>query len=68
MADTRVFRTKSNIEAEGIKSLLENSSIKAMVINKMDSAHGSLFGYIEIFVSEIDASEAYNLINSYLSK
>lgn len=68
MADTRVFRTKSNIEAEGIKNLLESNSIKPMVINKMDSAHGSLFGYIEIFVCKTDASEAENLINSYLSK
>jgi hypothetical protein len=65
MSKTRVHSTKSSIEATGIQRQLLDQGINAMVIDKMDSAYGSVIGDIEIFVEEDQVESAQNLIKNY---
>lgn len=57
-----IYTTTFIHEAELIKWMLEENSIKAFLINKQDSAY--LFGDIEIHVSNADAFQATQLIKS----
>jgi ribosomal protein S24E len=65
MSKKRIHSTKSTIEATGIKRHLADHEINAMVIDKMDSAYGSVIGDIEIFVEEEEAEQAEKLIEVY---
>lgn len=67
MSKKRVHSTKSTIEATGIERQLAEKNVNAMVIDKMDSAHGSVFGYIEIFVEENDHAKAEKIVENYLN-
>jgi hypothetical protein len=65
MARKRIHSTKSSIEATGIHRRLIEANIRAMVIDKMDSAYGSAIGDIEIFVEEEDLDKAKGVLESY---
>jgi hypothetical protein len=65
MSKTRIHSTKSSIEATGIQRRLIENDIRAMVIDKTDSAYGSAIGDIEIFVEEADKSNAEKIIDAY---
>lgn len=66
MSKKRIHSTKSSIEASGIERQLQEEDIAVMVIDKMDSAHGSVFGYIEIFVEDTDFEKAEQIVRTYL--
>lgn len=65
MSKTRIHSTKSSIEATGIQRKLLDQDINAMVIDKMDSAYGSVIGDIEIFVEEDQVEAAQQIIEKY---
>ncbi len=65
MSRIRILSTKSTIEATGIQRKLLENEIRAMVINKMDSAYGSAVGDIEIYVEESDKIQAEKIIKAY---
>ena len=65
MSKTRIHSTKSSIEATGIHRQLINQGINAMVIDKMDSAYGSVIGDIEIFVEKEQVESAQSIIKDY---
>lgn len=53
-------------EAELIKSLLENSNITSVIVNKQDSIY--LIGDIELYVPVEDAFNANQIINKLTSE
>lgn len=65
MSKKRVHSTKSSIEATGIERQLLDHDISTMVIDKMDSAYGSVIGDIEIFVEEGQVASAQKIIKDY---
>lgn len=65
MKKVRIFKTKSNVEAMGIESMLLENSIPCQVINKMDSSYGNIFGDIEISVDESNSLKAKKLLAEY---
>jgi hypothetical protein len=65
MSKTRIHSTKSSIEATGIQRQLLDQGIHAMVIDKMDSAYGSVIGDIEIFVEEEQVESAQTILKDY---
>ena len=65
MKTVSIYKTKSNIEAMGIESMLTENSIPCQVINKMDSSYGNIFGDIEISVDETQSLKAKKLIKEY---
>lgn len=64
----KVYTTQSQIEAMGIKRLLEEKGIKTQYIDKMDRSYPGLFGYIEIRVDKSDKEKALKLIDTYFEK
>lgn len=57
-----VYSTSKSYEAEMVRSLLESTSIGAVVINKQDSSY--MFGDIEIYVHPDQYDQALNIINN----
>lgn len=57
----KVFETSFPHEAEIVKTMLIENGISAVVINKQSSSFNS-FGFVEVMVSEKQASEAILLI------
>jgi hypothetical protein len=56
----KVYESDKFYEAERIQGILEDSLIKAFIMNKQDSIY--MFGEIEVYVSTEDAFLARQLI------
>jgi len=65
MPKVRIFSTKSPVEAIGLQNHFNNNQLYHMVIDKRDSPHASVFGYIEFYVNENDKAQAHNLLEMY---
>ncbi len=65
MDKIRVYSSKNKIEANGIVRALEEQGIAPHMINKTDSAHASLFGYIEVYVHQDHQAKAEEVIKDY---
>ncbi len=61
-----VYSSNKPHEIEYLKVLLAENSIKAVEVNKLDSAY--LFGDIELYVSAEDAFNAKQLISNLESE
>jgi len=59
-----LFGSKILYKAEMLKSLLEESDIPAVIINKQDSAY--LFGDIEVYVKLDDFLKAQQILKTFL--
>ncbi len=59
-----LFGSRYLYKAEILKSLLEESDITAVIINKQDSAY--LFGDIEVFVKIDDILKAQRILHLFL--
>lgn len=60
---TLVFSTGNLQIAELMKAMLEGNGVKAVVLNKQDSAY--TFGDIEVYVKQQDQLKANHLIKSH---
>jgi len=58
-----VYMTMQNYKASIAKELIENEGIKAVVLNKHDSAYPTL-GELSIYVAEQDAEKALVLLKN----
>jgi len=63
---TKIYSSGAPYQVELIKGLLEENGIKAISVNKQDSAY--LFGEIEIYVSVEDVFKAKQIINKQEEK
>ena len=64
MEQETVFISVSEIKVNTAKYLLNEEGITAHVINKMDSAHANIFGYIQIIVSKKDEEKARAILKT----
>jgi hypothetical protein len=60
----KIYSTGNYAEASIIKGMLEENSIKAIMLNKQDSSY--LFGEIELYVSIHFKDVAIHLVNNAL--
>ncbi len=60
----KIYTTENYAEANIIKGMLEENSIKAIMLNKQDSNY--LFGEIEVYVSVHFKDVAIHLVNNVL--
>lgn len=60
----KIYTTDSYAEANIIKGMLEENSIKAIMLNKQDSNY--LIGEIEVYVSVHFKDVAIHLVNNVL--
>ncbi|QSS98159.1 putative signal transducing protein [Psychroflexus sp. ALD_RP9] len=65
MDKIRVYSSKNEIEANCIVLALEEQGIVPHMINKTDSAHAKLFGYIEVYVDNNHQAKAEQVIKDY---
>ncbi len=63
----KVFTTNDQIEGGIIASMLQEKDIKAVLMNKQDSAYVSI-GEIELYVPAIDFDRALRLIEDLQSQ
>ncbi|MFW5822437.1 MAG: DUF2007 domain-containing protein [Tangfeifania sp.] len=59
----QVFLTGEEYKANMAKDMLENSGIKAVLMNQKDTAYKS-FGDIEVYVQEADEQKALELLKA----
>lgn len=57
-----IYYTGNLVDAELVKQALENSGIKAYLLNKKDSNY--LFGNVEVYVQRENAVKAKNILNN----
>ena len=57
-----IFNSTNPIEIEIIKQMLENNKITSIILNQQDSSY--LFGRINLYVQEKDATIALKLITT----
>jgi hypothetical protein len=60
----KIYTTENYAEANIIKGMLEENSIKTIMLNKQDSSY--LFGEIEVYVSIHFKDVAIHLVNNIL--
>lgn len=61
MSDIKIYSGTSQVRVMEIKNILENEGIEYQEVNKMDSSYGGVFGEIQLFVAESDATRAIEL-------
>lgn len=59
---SRIYATRSLPEASIIKGMLEENSVRVMMVNKQDSSYLN-FGDIELYVPQYQEETAIQLIN-----
>lgn len=57
-----IYSSSAVVEVEIYRGVLEENGIEAIIINKQDSAY--LFGEAELYVTEIDAFNANQIISN----
>lgn len=57
----KLFSTDNPNKAEIIKQMLEENNINVVLLNKQDSSY-NMFGFVEIYVEEINVNTAKDLI------
>tara|TARA_B110000444_G_C18339316_1_gene366497 strand:- start:198 stop:386 length:189 start_codon:yes stop_codon:yes gene_type:complete len=57
----KLFSTDNPNKAEIIKQMLEENNINVVLLNKQDSSY-KMFGFVEIYVEEINVNTAKDLI------
>ena len=62
MENETVFISVSQIKVNTATHLLNEAGVNAHIINKMDSAHGNLFGHIQIIVAKEDEEKARRIL------
>jgi hypothetical protein len=62
MESTKIYSGTSQVIVLDIKNILEQEGIAYQIINKTDSSYAGLFGEIEIYVDELNAQKALELI------
>lgn len=57
-----VFFSISNIKIMNAQHLLKEAGIESHTVNKMDSAHGGLFGDIELYIPKEHEEKAKEIL------
>ena len=59
----RIYFTNQPYKAEIVKSVLEDDGIRAILIDKIDHAHGGAFGEVEVYVQRDNVIPAKHIID-----
>lgn len=59
----RIYTSAKPLQAEIVKSALQENGINAVLLNKQDSSY-NLFGICEIYVPDADVPQAVLIINA----
>lgn len=60
----KIYSTQTSYKSEILKGLLENTSIKTILVNKKDSMHTHSNGTIELYVEQENVLRAIHLIRN----
>lgn len=68
MSDIKIYSGTSQVRVMEIKNILESEGIEFYEINKLDSSYTGILGELQLYISEVDASKARQLLENIQNK